>query len=334
MERWVRAVMASAAVVALLGLPTGTLAQRATVSVGEENFRATPGGSILAELLEGTPLSLGEARGQWREATFEAWIWSRSVHEQRAGELDLLVHADGENLRASPNGDRIGRALGGMRLDRLESSGDWIRVRRTGWIWSPSLDIDGPDRPAAPGSAQAPAATAPRPERRFAAVEDGAIVLDAPAGDTLARLRTGASVEVVAREGDWTRVRIEGWTFTGAMPAGARPDGDVLTGLSRDSLQADPEAYRGRVLEWAVQFIALQSAERFRNDFHEGEPFMLTRGPGDDAGFVYVAVPDEWLGRVERLSPLQQVRILGRVRTARSSLTGAPVLDLLELTPR
>lgn len=335
MKRWGRAVLAAGVAVALPGLVVPAPAQTGSLAVEEENFRAEPGGSILAELFEGVHLTLGESRGQWRQATVEAWIWGRSVHEQRSGELDLLVHADGENLRASPNGDRIGRARGGMRLDWLETRGDWIRVRRTGWIWTASLDVTGDDPPA---SASAPAA-APnaRRERRgageFAAVGDGAILLDAPAGDTLARLRSGASVEVVAREGDWSRIRIEGWTFSGAVADGDGPRG-VLRGIDRDSLQAHPETYRGRVVEWPLQFIALQEAERFRTDLLEGEPFMLTRGPGDDPGFVYVAVSRERLEQVERLTPLQTLRILGRVRTVRSSLTGAPVLDLLEITGR
>jgi len=333
--RFGRSSTVGAAVLALLAFSAPLRAQSAAIAVAEENFRAEPRGAILAELLEGTLLTLGEDRDQWREVTLESWIWGRSVREQQ-GTLDLVVNASGENLRASPNGARLGRALGGMRLERLETRDDWIRVRRTGWIWAASLEIESDEVAgvAVPAAAQTPTLGGTGREREFAAMADAAMLLDQPGGDTIARVHGGSSVEVLAREGDWSRVRIEGWLFTGAL-AGARDgNGPILTDVPRDSLEAHPERYRGRMVEWTVQFIALQAAERFRTDFVLGEPFMLTRGPGDDPGFVYVAVPPDQRAEVGRLSPLQRIRIVARVRTARSSLTGAPVLDLLEITGR
>lgn len=352
----------SGALVGLL-LGAGSLpAQTATVSVDEENFRADPRGEILGTVLRGARLSLGGERDQWREATLEAWIWARSVQDQQRPDLDLIVNADGENLRASPNGERIGRADGGMRLQRVERDGDWIRVRRSGWIWTPSITVDdadasdsGAQRDTAPGSspgagsAARPPASAGQPagspggqsaavpgrdSRRFATLAGDASILGEPSGDTVATLPPGATVEVVSGDGEWTRVRIEGWVQTSTIDRRGGGDGLVLRGVTRDSLQARPDGYRGRMLEWTVQFIALQQAERFRTDFSEGEAFMLTRGPGDDSGFVYVAVGPELLEEVESLTPLQQVRIMARVRSVRSSLTGAPVLELVEVTGR
>lgn len=326
--------MAGGAIVVLLGVAAPAGAQTGTVAVEEENFRSEPGGRILAELLEGTPLTLGETEGRWREATLEAWIWGRSVHEQQRPDLDLLVNAEGENLRATPNGDRVGRALGGMRLQGIETRGDWIRVRRTGWIWSASLEsveeepttVRSPDPLPDP-----PDSTTGRTKGEIAALSAEGVVLVSPGGDTLARVRSGAAVEVVAREGPWSRVRIEGWMFHADLSDSV---GAVLTGLDPDSLLARPEEYRGRLVEWTVQFIAVQNAERFRTDFLEGEPFVLARGPEEASGFVYLAVPQELVGQVERLTPLQTIRVLGRIRSARSSLTGAPVLELLEIIAR
>lgn len=108
----------------------------------------------------------------------------------------------------------------------------------------------------------------------------------------------------------------------------------MLTGVTREELQAEPGQYRGRRLQWTLQFIALQEAERFRTDLLPGERFVLARGPGDDAGFVYLAVPDELVENVETLTPLQRFRVVGRVRNVESPLTGAPVLDLIEITGR
>ena len=253
-----------------------------------------------------------------------AWIWAPSVRAEDRQGHDLAVSAEGgENLRATPNGRRLGRAREGMLLDRLEVRGDWVRVRRTAWIWEPSIRLAaGPSPPPAREST-----------REFIPAGAAAVVRASPGGDTLARLHPGASVEVLQRDGDWARVRVEGWTSVASLGADTAGAG-VLTGITREELQAEPDAYRGRLLEWTVQYIAVQEAERFRTDFLPGERFILARGPGDDAGFVYVAVPTEHLDQVEALAPLQRIRVLGRVRTAASALTGAPVLDLVEIIGR
>jgi hypothetical protein len=340
----------------LLALPTGAGAQTGFVTPERENFRGEPRSVILAEVLRGTGLQVGAARDGFREATLEGWIWSASVAAEQRDGHDLVVTArGGENLRASPNGDVIARLRTGMLLDRVGAEGNWVRVRRSAWIWDASLRVDqtaarvaatppaAPTTPAAPRAAtgtepaRATPARAAEPggrSREFAtAGSRGLVVLTQPAGDTLARIRQGASIEVLAREGDWARVRVDGWTFTAALPAGDTSTA-VLREIGRDELRRDPERYRGRLVEWTVQFISLQHAERFRTEFLEGEPFILARGPDDDAGFVYLAVPAEQLAEVQRLAPLQRIRIVGRVRVARSPLTEAPVLDLLEITRR
>jgi len=138
---------------------------------------------------------------------------------------------------------------------------------------------------------------------------------------------------VLARDGDWVRVRLEGWAFAASLGTDSAAPG-VLRGVTREELQAEPDLYRGRLVEWTVQFIALREAEQFRTDFLPGERFILSRGPGEDPGFVYVAVPEELRAEVASLSPLQRIRVLGRIRSAESPLTGAPVLDLLEITGR
>jgi len=79
----------------------------------------------------------------------------------------------------------------------------------------------------------------------------------------------------------------------------------------------------------------LERAEAIRTDFYEGEPFLLTRTvDGDQALFVYVAVPPERLGEVDDLIPLQRIRVLGRIRVGAASLTGNPIVDLLEVEDR
>ena len=67
-------------------------------------------------------------------------------------------------------------------------------------------------------------------------------------------------------------------------------------------------------------------------DFFEGEPFLLARFGSAEGPFVYIAVPADRLAEVEGLVPLERVDVTGRVRTGASSLTGAPIIDLITLT--
>lgn len=358
---------------ALLLVPAAASAQTATVAVEEENFRATPGGRILARVLDGTPLDLDERQGQWHAATVQGWIWSESVQEAETGEHDLVVSAPrGENLRAAPNGDRLGRVEAGTGLERVEDAGDWVRVRRRGWIWSESISLppettetgeagapdgtadataaaDSAETPTEPGFPARTPADAPEdsivqppgsdigspsvPPGPITAGAAGIAVVDRPEGDTIARISPGAAATILAREGEWVRVRVEGWAPARVVASGDSAVEGVLRDVAPPDLQAQPDRYRGRIVEWELQFIALREAERFRTDFVEGEPYILAREARGGRTFVYVAVPPDRVPEVEDLDPLQRFRVVGRVRTARSELTGATVIDMLELTP-
>ena len=151
-----------------------------------------------------------------------------------------------------------------------------------------------------------------------------------PGSDTLASIPAFAPLEVLGRQGGWTRVRVEGWVWTGTL-AGAGDAPGVLSDVTAAALVANPDTYKGRVLAWAVQFIALRTAEPIRSDFQPGERFLLTRGPRAETGFVYIAVPPRLLAAAQRLQPLQRINVLARVRNGRSQLMGAPVLELVEL---
>jgi hypothetical protein len=130
---------------------------------------------------------------------------------------------------------------------------------------------------------------------------------------------------VVAREGGWARVRVEGWTW---LPEAAGADEPVLTATPSE-LAADPDRFRGRVVSWDVQFLSLERAERIRTDLLEGEPYLLTRHTS--GAYVYVAIPPERLAEAVALTPLERITVVGRVRTASSALTGSPIVDALEL---
>lgn len=204
-------------------------------------------------------------------------------------------------------------------------------------MWAPSLEIrrvgeTGQGEGGAPsgGEGEAEAAGGGPPAREHLVVGDRPARLRATAGgDSTALVYPGADLEVLAREGEWARVRLDGWV---RQPSLVSPDSaGVASGLTAAELRQNPEKYRGRRVRWTVQFVALRRAEAIRTDFYEGEPFVLARPPGSEEGFVYLAVPPGLLSRVQELKPLQSIGILARVRTGRSSLMGVPILDLLDL---
>ena len=350
-------------------VPGELQAQDAVVRV-DENVRFEPQGVIVALLQAGTPVRVESRDGPWSRITFEGLVWENSLQLRDGGSFDLIVSAaEGENLRAEPAGAILGRVLSGTLLNEVSRSGGWIRVRRTAWMWSASLQGGEvattdpapaapapapvvPPTPAAPATpATPPGPPGPRPSTPVPttpvptevpaetlatdwvrAGPRGSAVLAAPDGDTLGVARQGVELRVTGREGNWARVRMEGWVWLPSTgPADGAPPSDViLRDVTPAGIARDPERYRGRLVTFAVQHISVERAEVIRTDFLEGEPFLLTRSVEADRTFVYLAIPDELLPEVTRLQPLERLVIVGRVRAGAASLTGNPVLDLVE----
>ena len=322
--------------------------QSVRLTVPEENFRKEPAataGNRLATVLEGAVLARAGERGRWSQVTLEGWIWKPSISSDNRDGFDLVVSKPGgENLReqADAGSRRLAILERGMLLDSLETRGNWVRVRRTAWIWSesvtetsagtvassPAVSAETTRPPGSEGADAAPSAPAGAvlPDRLL--IDEGPVLLlVSPEGDTVAVLSPGADLAVLDRRGDWARVRLEGWIWEpSTLPADSAAASDSL---SASDLRANPTQYIGRRVRWSVQFVSLERAEAVRTDFYEGEPFILARPEDRSQGFVYLAVPPELLPRVEELRPLQQIEILGRVRTGRSALMGVPILDLL-----
>jgi hypothetical protein len=195
-------------------------------------------------------------------------------------------------------------------------------------VWGASTVETDAIAQAPPARIAPDSARSPRPLADRLVVASGSTpLLVSPEGDTAAVLEGGTDMEVLARQGGWTRVRLEGWVWE---PATMAPDsaGDAAFGVA--DLRANPEQFRGRRVEWRVRYVALQRAEPIRTDFYEGEPYFLANPPGQSRDLIYVAVPPELLPVVERLAGLQIIDIVARVRTGRSQ-TGVPVLDLIAL---
>ncbi|MCL7989782.1 MAG: SH3 domain-containing protein, partial [marine benthic group bacterium] len=119
--------------------------QSVRLTVPEENFRKEPvvtTGNRLATVLEGTVLALAGRQGRWSQVALEGWIWKPSVSPDTRDGLDLVVSKPGgENLRERPDAGsrRLAILERGMLLDSVAASGNWVRVRRTAWIWSESV---------------------------------------------------------------------------------------------------------------------------------------------------------------------------------------------------
>jgi hypothetical protein len=316
----------------------------------DENIRFEPQGVIVARLVAGTPVRVVERAGQWSRVTFTGTVWEASLQRRTGGSFDLIVSAEeGENLRSGASGSILGRLNPGTLLNERGREPGWIHVERTAWIWHASLQMGqvGETPPAAPAIPETPSqpqggGAQPTPAAPPSGAADawvragprGAGVVAIPDGDTLALAREGAELRVLGREGNWARVRLEGWVW---LPSTAASEGEgagatdaVLDGVDPRELARDPERYRGRLVRIPLQFISLERAEAIRSDFMEGEPFLLLRSMDGERTFVYAAVPPELQEAARGLQPLERVEVMGRVRSGAAALTGNPVLELVE----
>jgi hypothetical protein len=199
-------------------LPDAGSAQLTVETRVEENFRREPQGQVLGRLGGGTSLLHVSSQGSWTEVTLEGWVWTASLQTTDREGFGLVVSAaGGENVRSEPSGSIVGRLDEGTLLDEVERRPGWTRVRRTGWIWSASVtavQTSMGSTAAAPSPQAAPAAQPAAPSAdRFVRLGDRTPILSAPDGDTLALLSSAADVEVLAREGNWARVRLDGWIW-------------------------------------------------------------------------------------------------------------------------
>jgi hypothetical protein len=240
--------------------------------------------------------------------------------------FDLMVsQAPQENLRSEPQGEILARLVEGALLEELETGTGWTRVGRTVWLWAESLEAE-----SGSGGPRTPAGG--RYQGWWRSGGGGAPLLSVPDGDTLARAQPGAELQVLAREGNWARVRLEGWVWAPEGELADSVDQSQPADVTPAEVAREPIAYRGRIVSWELQFVSLERAEKVRTDFYEGEPFLLARTATSGSSFVYVAVPPDRLGEVDGLIPLERIMVTGRIRTGAAALTGNPILDLLELT--
>ena len=140
----------------------------------------------------------------------------------------------------------------------------------------------------------------------------------------------GATVDVIARERGWVRVRLEGWVRESEVVVADT----TLRSLSAADIRSDPNGSRGKLVRWDVQAVALQTADPLRSGLEPGEQYILALGPGQEKTLVYLAVPQSLLASVKSLPSMADVTVTARVRNGRSEPAGVPILDLESLTRR
>jgi hypothetical protein len=338
-------------IVACLALSAPAAAQEDTALSTPASLHKEPDGVPLVALPAGAPVEAGRARGSWNEATVEGWIYTNSTERTRRDGYDLVVTTDeGENLRRSPNGPLLGRVREGTLLERVGQKGNWTRVRRNGWIpkkalRAPAAAAQPPaaaaqqpaakprSRPAAgaaatpaPATAASPSGLPGGPERVQTARE---VPLGAtPAGGTLGTLQAGTPARIVARSGELVKVQVEGWVPADAI---AVSDSAALVGVSAAEVRAEPARFVGQTLEWRLQVIAVKTADELRSEMPPGQPYLLTRGPLPEPGFVYVIIPSAQAAAFQALPPLQEVVLRVAIRAARTRFLTTPVAELVSV---
>ncbi len=292
-----------------------------------------PATTPLVTLPAGAPVDAGPAKGDWREVTVEGWIYTPSTEPTKRDGYDLVVsEKEGENLRQSPNGPVVGRAREGTLLERVGQKGKWTRVRRDGWV----------PRRAVKSQTQGRQGTAPKPTQKTASPAPAPVVTGPDAfevaretglnattgGPVIAMLQPGISTRVLSRNGEWARVRLEGWVREADLQSSG---GAAQAGVTAEEVRSSPDRYVGQLLEWRVQVISVQTADELRSEMAPGQPYLLTRGPLPEPGFVYVIIPADQVARFRALPPLHEATLRVTVRAARSKYLTTPVVELVSV---
>jgi hypothetical protein len=302
------------------------------------NLHRDPAGTPLVSLPAGAAVDAGKADGDWRKVTVEGWIYQPSTSPTKRDGFDLVVTSDeGENLRRVPNGPIVGRARTGTLLERVGEKGKWFRVRRDGWVPRQAVPAKtvakAKAKPTAKptadtgsvGQAGAPQAPAPSSVEGVETLRETGLSR-MPDSAPSSMLPAGTPARVVGRSGEWVRVQVEGWVRdSDVKPAEA----GVLAGITAAEVRAAPERFVGQTLDWRLQVIAVQLADELRPEIAAGRPYLLTRGPLPEPGFVYVTIPPERIAGFRALPPLHEMVMRVTLKAARTRYLETPVAELV-----
>jgi hypothetical protein len=302
-----------------------------------------PDGTPLVSLPAGAAVEAGEAAGDWREVTVEGWIYRPSTAPTKRDGFDLVVSSsEGENLRRVPNGPIVGRAREGTLLERVGAKGKWFRVRRDGWVPREAVPAKTPTARAPtpaqgkarpkPAKPAADTSVSPDPPTASPASIEGVETLREtglsrmPDSAATSTLPAGTPARVIGRSGEWVRVQVEGWV----READLKPaESGVLAGITAAEVRAAPEKFVGQTLDWRLQVIAVQLADELRPEMPPDQPYLLTRGPLPEPGFVYVTIPPSRIAEFRALPPLHEMVMRVTLKAARTRYLATPVAELV-----
>ncbi len=155
-------------------------------------------------------------------------------------------------------------------------------------------------------------------------------VTGAETSPAVGQLAKGATVDVIGKDHDWVRVRLEGWVRESDLVVADT----TLRVLSAADVRANPSAAQGKLVRWEVEAVALQTADALRTGLKSGERYLLALGPGTEKTLVYIVVPESLLQTAQSLPSMAEITVTARIRNGRSDPAGVPVLDLQSLTRR
>ncbi|HET6578432.1 MAG TPA: hypothetical protein VFG66_08920, partial [Gemmatimonadales bacterium] len=133
---------------------------------------------------------------------------------------------------------------------------------------------------------------------------------------------------IVARSGELVKVQVEGWIPADAVTPS---DSGAMVGVSAAEVRTQPDKFVGQTVEWRLQLIAVQRADELRAEMPPGQPYLLTRGPLPEPGFVYVSIPADRVAEFQALPPLHELVLRVAVRAARSRFLTTPVTELVSV---
>lgn len=280
-----------------------------TVKPASENLRLAPGSEIVGVLDRGTALKVVGRAGRWLDVEVIGWIWEPSTRSLAARTTDTSGDARSPAGAKTQGRDPVG-----------DESATPERTRNAGES-EPASGPGAPDGSRAMGGTPGPT---PAPPRTLAIA---APLRDAPGGALVGHTLAGGTVIPLRTQGDWVKVRVEGWMHADGLAGAARGEGPVTVG----AVVADPAAYRGAEVTWRLELISASRADSSRPDFREGEHYLLTRSAGGEHEHVYVVVSAAQAERLGKLPAFTVITVRGVVREGRSRLVGNPIVDLREL---
>lgn len=326
--------------------PLESLPQRAQPVTLRRNtsFYAEPNGVLLGTLRAGAQVTYGRTRQNWRQVTFEGWIYTASTGPSPHRQFTLAVNArGGENLRKRPDGELIARAIRGTGFTRVARQGRWTRVRRTAWVFTgatprPTRETRiARSEPAPPPVGEAATDTADSAATEAApptipvvqatadrvVIRKGALISIGPGAAEVGLAPEEIPGEVTGRAGNWVRVRTETWVRSEDL----RPTTPEES-ITLEQLRAAPEKMVGQAVTWRLQFLSVQRADELRPEIPPGQPYLLTRGPLPEVGFVYVVVTREQAQQFRSMNPLDEFVARGRIVAGRTRHLPTPVIQL------